>query len=376
MRRTFAFPLLATMTLACGSERLIPVRNQAEGSCVPSVVCDPLVVEVPAALPSADIVLAIDTTGSMLDSIAQARAEAIALVDGIQAIIRDAAFAVVDFRDVFDGPNEYLVRQPMTTSAMAVHDAIGAMTAVGGGDEPEAYNLVFHNSYSPAVGGEIGWRNGTRKLVVVIGDAPPHDARGAGITECPLTDSRDPHGFNTALELAGMAAAERTLLMVLSGGSEHLLPCYQALARRAFSGGQAVVAGSDLSGQIVGLVRAAFALVNEVHLEVVAATPPPANASWVSFTPPALERVTAPADYDFTEIIHVPHDAPAGTYSFDVVAKADGVDFGHQRFDVIVVEDRSAPPSRSTSDEHSCHNVGAIREQSACQIGSQLPGPR
>ena len=214
---------------------------------------------------------------------------------------------------------------------------------------------------------------GTRKLVVVMGDAPPHDARGAGIEECPLTGSADPHGFNTAVELAGMAAAERTLLMVPSPGAEHLLPCYQALVRRGFPGGQAVVSGSDLSGQVIGLIHAAFAFVNEVHLEVVAASPPPANASWVSFTPPALRSVAAPGDYYFTETIRAPRDAPPGTYAFDVVAKADGVDIGHQRFELIVADDPGAQRWRSTTDEQSCHNPAVVREHSTCRIASQLP---
>src|SRR5256885_2022801 len=52
------------------------------------------------ALPgAADIVLAIDTTGSMGTAIAQAKADATNIVTQVQAQIQGARFAVVDFKD-------------------------------------------------------------------------------------------------------------------------------------------------------------------------------------------------------------------------------------------------------------------------------------
>ena len=76
-----------------------------------------------------------------------------------------------------------------------------ASSPVGGGDCPEAYNLVFHNSYTPALGGDLGWREAAAKFVVVVGDAEPHGAasRGSPVAPNSLSD-----GYSTATELAGM----------------------------------------------------------------------------------------------------------------------------------------------------------------------------
>src|SRR4051794_16843759 len=57
------------------------------------------------ALPgAADIIIAIDTTGSMDPAISQAKAQATALCTDVQAQIPAARFAVFDFRDRPDRP--------------------------------------------------------------------------------------------------------------------------------------------------------------------------------------------------------------------------------------------------------------------------------
>lgn len=331
--------LLTALVLAAGtSATLAPptaTMTLRAGDAVLGHDTETKIVGVPAVLPRADIEIAIDTTLSMDPSITQAKADATAIVTGVQAVIADAQFAVVDFRDAGDSP-EYLVRQSMTSNAAAVQAAINAMSPGGGGDFPEAYNLVYRNSYVPDLGGDIGWRPDTRKFVIVIGDASPHGAGTAGVPGCTDT-SADPHGLNTATELAGMNAAERTLFMILQTSSASTsLGCYQGLAAGAFAGGQGVPGGTDLSAQIIALIQAAFATVSNVHLEVASAAPAPANASWISFSPASVGPVPAPSAQTFALTATVPALTPAGTYLFDIVAKADGVDIGHQALTIVV----------------------------------------
>src|SRR5262245_6266623 len=302
------------------------------------------VVTIPAKPPSADVEIAIDTTGSMDATIAQAKADALNIVNGVQGSVPDTQFAVVQFKDVGDSP-EYAVAQSMTASAAAVSTAINGLSAGGGGDAPEAYNLVFRNSYAPALGGPIGWRAGTRKFVVVIGDAQPHgDLASQGLGPC-INETADPHGFVTATELAGMNANGRTLLMIRQVGDQTStsLGCYQKLVAGGFTGGQAVDGGGSLATQIVNLINAAFANVNNVHLEVVSAGPAPAAASWITL-PPALGPVPAPSTQTFAPLtISVPTGTPAGTYNFDIRAVAHGVDIGHQALSVVVTLPCASP---------------------------------
>jgi hypothetical protein len=301
-------------------------------------------VGVPAVPPKADILIAIDTTGSMQPTIAQAQADANAIVTGVQASVLDTQFAVVDFKDDFDGAAlEYRVARAMTPDAALVSAAIDGLTAGGGGDAPEAHNLVFRNSYTPDVGGDIGWRAGTKKIVVVITDAEPH---GAGTTEqlsgC-FDTTADPHGLNTVTELNAMAAADRTLFMIRQDApftTTTSLACLQSIA--AVTGGTAVNGGEALGVQIVGLINGAFTAATEVHMEVAAA-PESASASWISFAPPSRTSVATPSDVTFDVTISVPIGTPAGSYVFDLVALADGADIGHQILTVVVPAPFSTP---------------------------------
>ena len=78
-----------------------------------------LTVAVPARPVKADILIAIDTTGSMGPSITNAKADANAIVTGVQGSVPDSQFAVVDFKDSGDiAPSfEYRVAQSMTATA-------------------------------------------------------------------------------------------------------------------------------------------------------------------------------------------------------------------------------------------------------------------
>src|SRR5204862_37916 len=73
-------PASATLVIAAGSSGS---ENKTVG--------------VPAVPPKADIEIAIDTTGSMGFSIAQAKADALDIVSGVQGLVSDTQFSIVAF---------------------------------------------------------------------------------------------------------------------------------------------------------------------------------------------------------------------------------------------------------------------------------------
>src|SRR4051794_24714033 len=203
----------------------------------------------PAAAPL-EVELAVDTTGSMGPSIKRIQRDAAKIVTATRARFPGARFALVQFKDSDDTP-EYEVLQSMTGDPKLVAQAATRMGPGGGGDNPEAYNVVFRNSYADKT---IGWRAASRKLVVVIGDAEPHGAGSAGFQGC-LDASADPHALRTKQELVGMKVNGRTLLMVRQGSTATVsLDCYQSLVSGAYGGGSARDAGSDLIGSVEGLI--------------------------------------------------------------------------------------------------------------------------
>jgi len=198
-----------------------------------------------------DVELAIDTTGSMSSSIVQAQTDAKGLVSDIRARYATANFATVQFRDSGDTP-EYQIMHAMSGDAAAIDTSIDSLTANGGGDSPEALNLVFLNALDAT--NPIGWRAGSRRILVVISDAEPHGAGTAGFKGCTDT-SVDPHALNTATVLASLKAAGVTLLMVRQAATASAsLECYQSLAAAGYPTGAAKNGGETLVDVIEAMI--------------------------------------------------------------------------------------------------------------------------
>lgn len=304
--------------------------------------------------PPVDIALVFDTTASLGQRLAEATAEAAAIVKEIQHHVPDARFAVAQFRDKGDTP-EYRVEQKMTASPNAVAKAVGRLTSRGGGDLPEAYNHAFRKSFVPATGGPLGWRTHSRKFVVVLGDAEPHGAGAAGIADCHDT-SADPWGLDTAAVLSDLTAAGRTLVMVHVENHHAVVlkqppasfECYQGLA--AAAGGAAVEGHhGDLRHSVV---HAVTDLVPEGHpdaaleVHVVGASPKRASRKWVTVTANDTHGMAEGdqeehAATDFMASITPPRGTKPGTYRFYLVARADGVDVGRVTLTVEVRKRKS-----------------------------------
>ncbi len=141
-------------------------------------------------LKNADVAFSVDTTGSMTPSINALKNNLSAMVPQLVAKIPSVAMGVVDFRDTGDAWF-VLVRQTDTTTVTAVQAALGAMSAGGGGDTPEAdIASMFHVVTGQAVGataahtppagffGGVDFRPGSIPIVVNVTDAPWHDPSG------------------------------------------------------------------------------------------------------------------------------------------------------------------------------------------------------
>jgi hypothetical protein len=100
--------------------------------------------------------------------------------------------------------------------------------------------------------------------------------------------------------------------------------------------------------------------VNDVHLEVASASPAPAAASWIAFSPASRGPVPAPSDQTFDVTVTVPSGVPAGTYAFDIEAVADSTDIGHQALTIVVpVKQLTLSPATAQNPIGTSHTVTA-----------------
>lgn len=114
-----------------------------------------------------DVVFAVDTTGSMGGLLDGAKRTVWSIATHIRKADPEANLRIglVAYRDVGD---EYVTRPfSLTTDLDAVYSELSTYQAAGGGDTPEDVDAALDASL------KMSWRPGAKKLIFVVGDAPP-----------------------------------------------------------------------------------------------------------------------------------------------------------------------------------------------------------
>lgn len=124
-----------------------------------------------------DLVFLIDETGSMGAYIAQVKAHLLALVAALRKspLCRELRLGLVTFRDHPPQEHSFVTRVvPLTASIDEVAEGVQRMVAHGGGDGPEAVTDGLHDLMG------LDWNPEAARLVVLVGDAPPHGVEPGG----------------------------------------------------------------------------------------------------------------------------------------------------------------------------------------------------
>jgi hypothetical protein len=282
-----------------------------------------------ATAANADIFLLADNTGSMYSLIASAQTGAADIVTKTTGIGGGTTqWAVGSYRDFYTGyetktwgsPGDYpyQLNQALTTSSAAVVTGIGAWSAGGGNDYPEANLYAVQQAATTA-----GWRSGSARFIVQFGDSPGHE---------PSNTLGYP-GPSTAQTITSLTSNNVKLIAVNLGTKD----AYgQETAMTTASGGALY---NGYSGSIADFIKAAieesFSTYHTVSLDLADV---PAGVT-ASFTPlvfsdsfdRSIERT-----FDFDLLFGF---TAAGHYEFDIYALVDGfrVATEHDVFDVVPV---------------------------------------
>ncbi|MFC0601538.1 VWA domain-containing protein [Streptomyces palmae] len=132
-------------------------------------------VRTPAVPPRPDVVLLVDGTGSMSDTIDNLRLKLKDITDAVTREQSDARFAVATYGDAEDGENAYQVLQGLTDDMAAVKRGVDKLTATMGNFSPaEDWINALWQVATDGEGG-TGFREGASPVVVLVGDASSHD---------------------------------------------------------------------------------------------------------------------------------------------------------------------------------------------------------
>jgi Mg-chelatase subunit ChlD len=121
-----------------------------------------------------DLCFVVDTTGSMGDDIDNAKENMDRILDAVTAKSPGYRVALVDYRDYPDRTNDssdYPAKTQLAFSSDVgtIKNAIQALDLGYGGDDPE----TVYSGLMRAIG--LDWRPEAKKVIIIIGDAPPHD---------------------------------------------------------------------------------------------------------------------------------------------------------------------------------------------------------
>jgi hypothetical protein len=226
----------------------------------------------PAAAESSqtDVLLLVDTSGSMESALGPAVNDVNEIVDRARGELGDVEFGVAEVRDypistfgnAGSGTRPFAVVQAITGDKERVRSALFGLRAFGGGDLPEAYPRALRDA-DAGVG--VGWRPGARRLVILVADDMPHDndlnwsiPASVQISPSPYDTIADPGSdeivgnsddIDWQTELGQLAEHGLPLMFVLFEGREELLPYWQIWA--GWTGGAAATADTANLANIV-----------------------------------------------------------------------------------------------------------------------------
>jgi len=126
-----------------------------------------------------DVSFVFDTTGSMGEEIAAMKQAVIDFINTIKTSGVDYRLGLTDYEDhptgscgeTGDSPHKVLNGGNLTSDVNVMRSLVDSLVANGGGDEPEAVLDALL-----ATAQQVKWRGGdAQKVIVLIGDAPPHE---------------------------------------------------------------------------------------------------------------------------------------------------------------------------------------------------------
>lgn len=118
-----------------------------------------------------DVCICIDSTGSMQPVIQAARAGLGDMVAMLRGLAPKFRLGLVHYKDRGELQNGARVLSALTPDASMVERLLSKLQASGGGDFPEAVDGGLDAALHAQT---MGWTPQANKLIVLIGDAPPH----------------------------------------------------------------------------------------------------------------------------------------------------------------------------------------------------------
>jgi hypothetical protein len=317
-----------------------------------------------------DILFVFDVTGSMRDELSAAQDQGKALMQYVlDKVAPDAHFGVASFCDYpgefaysgysaeYGASDDYPwhVDQPITDRVDDANSAIGDLSIHDGKDDPEDYGRVYDECARDAT---VGWRTDTKRIVVIFGDAAPHDQTfdgdntGGDPGRDGVANTSDDVKFKDAV--AKLAAHSTAVLAVNCGGEGEAIDAFKYVVDKT-NGQYADLGDADkLKDTASAIVRKETATVDKLSASVTG----PAK-SWVQVDPTSASKVKGGDTVNFTVHVSAPKSAALGTSDAMVHFIADGYEICQTQVNVLVKGPKKPTGFDPARDGWGFHNAGS-----------------
>jgi Mg-chelatase subunit ChlD len=148
-----------------------------------------------------DVVFVIDATGSMQRFIDRARETIDDVIQDLASVVPSLRIGLVAYRDLGD---DWITQDvDLTTDRYHIHNFLLGLRASGGRREVPDFEEAVEVGLEVATQ-EMSWREGARRVILLVGDAPYHDDDRAAANATVRSFARDRHSLvNTIYVSAG-----------------------------------------------------------------------------------------------------------------------------------------------------------------------------
>jgi len=132
-----------------------------------------------------DLVICLDTTASMKNDIAALKQKLLINAEDLAKAFYPTRLGLLLYRDY--PPDEYITKIfPFTNDLNVFQKSLNSAKALGGKDIPEAVDEALYDAIT-----KYPWSEDATKMIILVGDAPPHPIPRGDITEDMVTQAAE-----------------------------------------------------------------------------------------------------------------------------------------------------------------------------------------
>jgi hypothetical protein len=280
-----------------------------------------------------DVVFLIDASGSMGDEIDEVQDQSTEIMESVRALVSDSAFGVasfVDYSEFTDSKYEstygsgddypYRLDQDITEDTGDTRAALNRIELLYGNDMPESYSRALWEMQF------LDWRADSKRIVVLFGDAHPHDRTffdedyGVDPGRDEIEGTEDDLVFE---DVVRDLVDERIAVIGVNSDSlsEEAVRTFEYVAEETGGLYFPLRDAEDIPDAVAQLIEEEISIIDLLTVRTTAG-----YEDWITITPESYTSVGSFETAEFTvRICPLDGGADDGTYDIDLILNGDGV---------------------------------------------------